>query len=230
MTDKIIWDYLLDKICNPYGVAGLMGNLYVESRLDPSLLQSTYAKKLGMTSAEYTFATDNGSYNNFVNDSAGYGLAQWTFWSRKQALLEYAKSKKVSISDLQMQLDYLWIEIQNYKTVISVLKTAKSVREASDVVLERYEKAQDQSEEGKKRRADYGLTYYKQFAEPPIKKVRILTNRVNIRAGNGKNYSVIIQASKDRTYEWVATSQNDWHAIVVNNRVGWVSGEFSKIE
>ena len=38
---------------------------------------------------------DNGTYSkeSFVNDGAGYGLAQWTYSSRKKALYEYAKEK-----------------------------------------------------------------------------------------------------------------------------------------
>lgn len=67
-----------------------MGNLYAESALKPTNLQNTYEKKLGFSDTAYTQAVDNGTYTNFVKDSAGYGLAQWTHWSRKQALLAYA--------------------------------------------------------------------------------------------------------------------------------------------
>lgn len=42
-----------------------------------------------MTDAEYTAAVDAGTYTNFVNDKAGYGLAQWTYWSLKQEMLNY---------------------------------------------------------------------------------------------------------------------------------------------
>ena len=34
-TAKKIWDYLIGKIGNEYGVAGLVGNLYAESGLFP---------------------------------------------------------------------------------------------------------------------------------------------------------------------------------------------------
>ena len=54
-----------------------------------------------MTDAEYTAAVDAGTYTNFVNDKAGYGLAQWTYWSLKQEMLNYFKSKKKSIGDLE---------------------------------------------------------------------------------------------------------------------------------
>ena len=86
-TERTIWNYFCCKGFSPAGVAGLMGNLYAESGLNPINLQNTYEKRLGLTDAEYTAAVDSGSYSNFVRDSAGYGLAQWTYWSRKEAML-----------------------------------------------------------------------------------------------------------------------------------------------
>lgn len=80
---KVIWDFFKSQGLNDYGIAGLMGNLYAESGLKPTNLQNTYEKSLGYTDAEYTAAVDQKLYTNFVNDSAGYGLAQWTYYSRK---------------------------------------------------------------------------------------------------------------------------------------------------
>ena len=165
-TEKQIWDFLLEKIGNPYGVAGLMGNLYAESGLNPKNLQNTYNKKLGMTDDEYTDAVDNGSYTNFVNDSAGYGLAQWTYHSRKQNLLNYAKKNEASIGNLEMQLGFLWEEIQKYTAVISVLMGASNVSEASDVVLLKYEKPKNQGDSVKMARSSYGQKYYDLYNTP----------------------------------------------------------------
>ena len=164
MNEKRIWDYLLGKIGNPFGVAGLMGNLYAESGLRPDNLQNTYEKKLGMSDASYTAAVDNGSYSNFVKDSAGYGLAQWTYWSRKQNLLDFAKERGASIGDLDMQLDFLMKELAGYSSVLKTLRTATSVREASDTVLTKYERPADQSEAAQARRASYGQKYYDRYA------------------------------------------------------------------
>ena len=83
----IIWNYFIDKGLTPAGVAGLMGNLYAESGLNPKNLQNTFNTKLKLSDEEYTKRVDNGKYTNFVYDKAGYGLAQWTYWSRKKALL-----------------------------------------------------------------------------------------------------------------------------------------------
>ena len=92
----------MKKIGNAYGVAGLMGNLYAESGLRANNLQNSYEKKLNITDAEYTRLVDENAYPDFVKDKAGYGLAQWIFWSRKQALLDFAKSKGIEPEQAQI--------------------------------------------------------------------------------------------------------------------------------
>lgn len=82
----------------------------------------------------------------------------------KQALLNHAKQAGVSIADLNMQLGFLWEELQGYTAVMDALKKAGSVRAASDAVLTGYEKPADQSETVKKKRAEYGEGYYKKYA------------------------------------------------------------------
>ena len=163
---KVIWDYFKKKGLNDYGIAGLMGNLYAESGLKPTNLQNTYEKKLGYTDAEYTAAVDQGKYTNFVKDSAGYGLAQWTYWSRKQNLLNYANSVNKSIGDLTMQLDFLYKELsEGYKnTVLKTLCEAKSLLEASNSVLLQFERPADQSVTVQNKRASYGQKYYDSYA------------------------------------------------------------------
>ena len=242
MSEKIIWDYLMTKIGNPYGVAGLMGNLYVESKLSPTYLQSSYAKKLGMSSAEYTKRVDNKTYLNFVNDSAGYGLVQWTYWSRKEALYNYAKQQGKSIGDLNMQLNFIWKEIQSYKTVLNAIKTATSIRAASDVVCTRYEKPANQSEKGKQTRADYGQKYFDMFHQnsstvlekndqkPASTHSVVTTANVNIRAGNGKEFPILCTVKKDTVFTWVATSENKWYAVKLPKHVGWVTSEFATLK
>lgn len=161
---KTIWDFISDKIHNPYGVAGLMGNLKAESNLNPKNLQNTFEKRIGFDDDTYTAAVDSGAYQNFVKDSAGYGLAQWTYWSRKQGLLEFAKSKGTSIGDLNIQLEFLYTELNNsYKGVLNALKEAKSVREASDIVLTQFEKPKDQSKSVKQHRASLGQEIYDKY-------------------------------------------------------------------
>ena len=158
--EKTIWDYLFSKLGNAYGAAGVMGNLNAESSLSPINLQNSYEKKLGYTDESYTAAVDNGTYGNFVKDTAGYGLAQWTYWSRKQGLLEFAKAQGKSIGDLTLQLDYLWKELtENYSGLLKTLQTSTSVEEASTAVLTKYARPADMGEAVQKRRAAFGEGY-----------------------------------------------------------------------
>ena len=163
-NEERIWRFLKEKGLNDYAAAGIMGNLYAESGLSPINLENYYESKLGMTDDAYTAAVDNGSYGNFVHDSAGYGLAQWTYWSRKQGLLELAQSKGVSIGDLDMQLEYLWSEMQGYHGMMAKLKNASTVQDASNAVLLDFERPADQSAAVQFARARMGQDFYDEYA------------------------------------------------------------------
>ena len=164
-NEERIWNFLKAKGLNDCGIAGLMGNLFAESGLRPNNLQNTYEKKLGYSDEGYTNAVDDGSYTNFIRDAAGYGLAQWTYWTRKRNLLDFAKAAGKSIGDLEMQLEFLWKELsESYSTTLKVLKTAATIKVASDRVLTDYERPADMSDAVKNKRAGYGQVYYSKYA------------------------------------------------------------------
>ncbi len=62
------------------------------------------------------------------------------------------------------------------------------------------------------------------------KKVVIVSSgdEVSIRAGNGERYGQIAVAQDGNDYDWVATTENGWYAIALENQVGWISGEVCK--
>ena len=165
MNKHIIYKFLLERIGNPIGVCALMGNLYVESGLKSTLLERSKADRMGITSAEYCFKVDREEIDRetFSHDQAGFGLAQWTYWSRKQGLYDYAKQTGRGIAHLQMQLEYLWQELSTYKKVIKALKEATDLRTASDIVCLQYEKPKNTSEKYLQNRANYGFRFYDEF-------------------------------------------------------------------
>ena len=55
-TAEKIWNFLKSNGLSDCGTAGLMGNLFAESGLNPQNLQNSYEKKLGHTDASYTAA------------------------------------------------------------------------------------------------------------------------------------------------------------------------------
>lgn len=234
-NEKIIWNFLEKKGLNEFAVAGIMGNIYAESGLYPNNLQNSFEKKLGYTDASYTAAVDSGKYKNFARDSAGYGLVQWTFWSRKQELLEYARKVKKSIGDITTQLEFLWIEMQTspYKSMMTALKTVKTVRQASDTFLLNFERPADQSESMKAKRAGYGESYYKKNADNDISNIpyKVKVNdstSLNIRKGPGTNYQIGGVISDNGIYtitqESTGTGAKKWGKL--KSGAGWISLDF----
>lgn len=169
-----IWNFFLDEGFSIYGIAAFMGNLFAESGLDPKNLQNSCEKRLDYTDAGYTAAVDNGTYKNFANDGAGYGLPQFTFPSRKEAFYKYTKAVGKSIGDLETQLLFMVKEMKkDFKPVYAALKTASDVKTASDLVLKKYEAPKDQSDAVKRKRAEYGQEYFNRFSGAGEKKGEI---------------------------------------------------------
>ncbi len=236
-SEQKIWDTLMDEIGNPYGVAGLMGNLYVESGLRSNNLQNSYNTKFGLSDEEYTERVDNGSYTNFVHDSAGYGLAQWTYWSRKQNLYYYAKSRGKSIGDPGMQVGFLIEELKtSYPSVYRTLCTASSVREASTEVLLHFEKPRNQGQDVQDNRARISQNFYDTYAHgssvpsAPFA-VTITIKDLNIRSGPGTNYARVgVIAPGDYTIIQTSTGTGavmGWGKL--SNGQGWVSLDYCTI-
>ena len=224
--EKKIWDFLKERIGNDYGVAGMMGNLQAESGLRSNNLQNSYEKTLGMTDEQYTTAVDVGSYKNFVMDSAGYGLAQWTYSSRKQNLLTFRNAAGTSIGDLGMQLGFLWKELtENYKGVLSGLRAARSVREASDIVLTQFEKPADQSESVRAKRASYGQVFYDRYAGFSPYVVRVTADVLNVREKPTTDSAIVQEVYKGSAYT-IVQEQGGWGFL--KSGVGWICLQYTE--
>lgn len=167
------WDMLLPYFCNnSYAVAGIMGNLQAESGINPINLENKGNTALGMTDEEYASALANGkiSEEDFVNDGYGFGIAQWTYPSRKKGLWNFAETHlpKEPITSLSLQVKYLVDEVfGDYESLSRTLVSATSVKEASDAFLLQFEKPKNQSEENLRHRAALGQAFYDKFAVQP---------------------------------------------------------------
>ena len=223
IDEKVMWDYFKSKGLNDYGIAGLMGNLYCESGLRPTNLQNNYEKSLNMTDAEYTAAVDAGIYTNFVKDSAGYGLAQWTYWSLKQDLLNYVQEKKASIGDGTVQMEFLAHQLStDYKAVWQTLQSASSVLEASNAVLLKFERPADQSTNVQTKRAQQGQIYYDKYAK--IEEVKT-ENKITSTFKQGDEVKLRAGATyfnKKSIPNWVFKSK-----LYVRSAVNPITGEVS---
>ena len=168
MSEQTIWNALRKEL-NPYAAAAAMGQFQAESAMRSNNLQDTYETALGFTDESYTKAVDNGVYSlsRFMNDCAGYGLCQWTYWTRKRSLYNYLKQQSLSIADEDGQVAFFLKEVKEYPAVYSILKTATSVKTASDILLTGYEMPADQSESAKNYRASLGQEFYNKYAGAP---------------------------------------------------------------
>lgn len=162
-NEKTVWDFLINKGLTKQGAAGLMGNLKAESNIKSAVIEISKKKTIGLTDAQYVSKVNDGTYPNFVEDKVGFGLAQWTFSSRKQGLLNKCRGK---IGDLSCQLDYLYSELtSSFSNLLKFLKnTSKTVKECSDEVLFKFENPTDKSSKVSNLRYSYSNEYYNIFS------------------------------------------------------------------
>lgn len=236
-NEQQIWDLLIAEIKNPMGVAAVMGNLRAESSMNPLCMTGTNAKQW-ITKQAYVDAVDNGSYDrySFSHDNIAFGLVQWRYWSRKEALYDFAQHSGYSIGALNIQVEYLLHELPKYKTVWNGVCNATNIDDACDLVMLKYEQPGTTTDTAKQKRRNFAHEYYDKYAKPApdpqkkVKKVRTTAPKVFIRAGNGKNYAPIGRIPEEgKIFNWVATADNGWHAIETMDRVYWISGDFSEV-
>ena len=199
----------------PAGACGLIGNLQAESDgFYPNRVEYLCIKRLkengkSYTDESYTAAVDNGkiSCEEFLHPLAGkqygYGLAQWTSPGRKAGLWNLAKQKGVSIANEDMQIEYLLKELQeSYGSVLKVLKTATSIREASDIVLKKFEIPANTGESVCAGRAARGQKFYDSYAK-------------------GEKKVSEVQQKKESAISWMENTANDnSHGYDQDNRWG----------
>jgi len=162
-NEKTVWNYLTNAGYTKAGAAGLMGNLKAESGIESVIYERAYRSKLGYISdQEYVNRVNNGQYTNFVHDSVGFGLAQWTYYSRKQNLYNTCKGQ---IGSLNCQLKYLVAEIKSdFSGVNSKLRSSNSVSDCALKVLFDFERPANQGTSVQNYRISLAQGYYDTFA------------------------------------------------------------------
>ena len=139
MQAKEIYDILRAGGLSRAGALGMLGNMMAESGLKPNIAQRGMTR---LSDEAYTEAA-NEDRIDFVHDAVGYGLCQWTFWSRKKALLDYAKTYGVSVGDGPMQVNFCLLELRTqpeYSSVYHLLRTSDDVDACADRVCNTYER------------------------------------------------------------------------------------------
>lgn len=166
-AEKIIWKTLYNSIRNAYGVAGVMGNMRAESGLVPYRMEGDIGDSNYNKSKQYTNRVNTGKISRyeFEHDAIGYGLVQWTYHTYKADLYDYAKKSGKSIGDLTVQLQFLISVLSSgeFKSLWNILRSAKSVAEASTAFLLKFERPADQSATVQAKRAGFSQQYYDKY-------------------------------------------------------------------
>lgn len=168
MTDKQLFTKLCSCGFSPHGAAIIMGHMEAESGKVFYRLQGDFGAGLTKSKA-YTCNVDAGDItrSEFVNDGpggGGYGACQWTWYSRKAALYDFAKARGVSIGDEDMQIAFLVKELrEDFADINRKLQTATDF-EASDDFLFRFENPEDKSYGVQQYRRGLAEKYYNALA------------------------------------------------------------------
>lgn len=133
-----IWQILRAAGMTEAGAAAMLGNMQAESALRANNAQDGMTK---LSDAEYTQLVNTGAYSYFSRDSVGYGLCQWTYPTRKAALLRYARSQGASIGDLDMQVNFCIKELkEDFPALWSFLTSTADLCKATERICEEYER------------------------------------------------------------------------------------------
>lgn len=149
-----IWNYLIEKGFSPAGAAGIMGNLVRES----GLIAGNVQNGMGYSDEAYVSGIKNGTITReqFINDSRGFGIAQWTYSTRKAAL--YDALGPENIDNLSMQLDFMCNEMSG--DLKSSMMNATNPSAAADQFHRVYERSADRTSTNRQNSA---VSIYNQY-------------------------------------------------------------------
>ena len=141
MSNRTIYDTLRAAGLTAEGACALMGNMAAESGMKVNIAQRGMTK---LSDEDYTALADNGipiDGKDFANDSVGYGLCQWTYHTRKAALLALCKSRGVSVGDEQAQVEFCLQELQReYPMLYLELRSSHDMYQCTYDVCVKYER------------------------------------------------------------------------------------------
>lgn len=140
MSAKTIYDRLRSYGMTIAGACAMLGNMQAESALRSNNAEDN---RTSLTDDEYTRQADSYAISQakFAHDGIGYGLCQWTCWSRKKALVEYAHDIGKSVGDEAMQVDFCVGELKaDFPGLWSFLCTTEDTYEATSRICTEYER------------------------------------------------------------------------------------------
>lgn len=254
-TTEKIWNYLMEKLENPYGAAALMGAMFAESAMIPNLVNSFGKEKFERPDI-YTSSVRNEirSMEDFVYDGYAYGICQWSWWVSKQGLFNMARKAKKSIGSLPLQLDFLWDELHMNENKAR-LKKLTTVQDLDICVSEAYKYVTSHIKKNtlcKCAVSKYAGQYYDYYfmhntldiietkyeaekkekakEEKKNKHVVAWANNVSVRIADDCHSKQVGTLRTDASYEYIMSNKKKtWHCIMFDGKLRWVSGKNTQV-
>ncbi len=138
---QIIYDRLREHGFTEAGALGVIGNWECESNCEPYRVQGDFSSYRSISRA-YVNAINYGqlSRDSFARDQKGFGLAQWTYFSRKEQLFDAWKSEGGSIADIELQIAFAYTELKvDFPKDFELLCTTNDIYAATKAVCDRFE-------------------------------------------------------------------------------------------
>lgn len=141
MSKQTIWNYLkTNTSLSDEAIAGIMGNMECESNCEAMRLQGDFTADRSK-SRSYANNVNAGLLPNWHTDSQGWGLCQWTYYTRKANLLKTCQSYGVGIEDESAQLAFMLAEMQmEYTAMWNRLLVTNDISEAAGLMCREFER------------------------------------------------------------------------------------------
>ena len=129
MSKQQIYKTLIQSGMTPSGAFGMMGNGERESNLEAGRVQGDFSA-FRTVSKSYVARVTSGelSRDAFARDGLGFGIFQWTFYSRKYDLYDWWKASGKALDDPVMQCEFAVAELKkSYHNLWDLLCTSNDL-------------------------------------------------------------------------------------------------------
>lgn len=171
-------DYIFERLVaaeyNYAAACGVIANLQAESGVSPNNMQNSYENdnKYGKKYTDETYTADINSGiitgYDFAHDEIGYGLAQWTYWNRKEKLYNMTVASGSNIDDIGKQCDMLISELSSYGIDFNVPNTEEGAKIAADRFCKQFEKPANADYQSEKIRQPNAVKLWAIYKDGPI--------------------------------------------------------------
>jgi len=142
MSKQQIYNVFIHSGMTPEAALSMMGNMQCESGLEAGRVQGDFSSFRTVSKSYVARVTNRSiSKDEFCRDGLGFGLCQWTFHSRKRALLEWWEQSGKALDDPVMQCEFAVAELKkDYRNLWNELCTSHQLYTLTKMICEIYER------------------------------------------------------------------------------------------